>query len=165
MKKQILKAIGVVSLAVVLVAVCAQVLVSAQVQDSNDQGLIGSWNAEITIRDCSTGTPFFSFPAMLTYHQGGTMAETDLGAPVVTRLPGQGIWRHERARQYNAAFQWLNFDPARTFLGRGVVRSSISLGADGDTYTSTDRNETLDASGNVIPGLGVCATSTATRFK
>ncbi len=163
MKKQILKAIGGVSIAILVLAVFAQVRMSAQVQNGNEQGLVGSWDVQVTIRDCQTGTPFFSFPATMTYEQGGTMQETDLGDPSLVRLPGHGVWEHQNGRHYSAAFRFLNFNPDRTFAGRNVIRSAIRLGQSGDTYTSTDTVEILDASGNVM-SRG-CATSTATRFE
>ena len=53
MKKQILKAIGGAALAILVLAVFAQVWVSAQAQSGNEQGLIGSWDVQVTIRDCT----------------------------------------------------------------------------------------------------------------
>jgi len=87
MKKQILKAIGGAALAILVLAVFAQVWVSAQAQSGNEQGLIGSWDVQVTIRDCQTGTEFFSFPATNTYNQGGTMQESNLGPPGIVSLP------------------------------------------------------------------------------
>ncbi|HJP95863.1 MAG TPA: hypothetical protein VJ843_00670 [Candidatus Saccharimonadales bacterium] len=162
MKRQTLKAIGGVALAILVSAVFAQVKVSAQVQNGNE-ALVGSWDVQVTIRDCQTGTPLFSFPAMMTYNQGDTMQETDLGDPFLVRLLGHGVWEHDKKRQYSAAFQFLNYNPDRTFAGRNVIRSAISLGQGGDTYTGTDTLEILDANGNVI--ARGCATTTATRFK
>ncbi len=172
MKKQILKAIGGASLVILLLAVFAQVWVSAQENDNvlprngnggNGRSLIGSWDVLVTARDCQSGTPFFSFPAMITYNQGGTMQESDLGGPGIVRLNGHGVWERQTGRQYSAAFRFLNFNPNRTFAGTNVVRSSISLSQSGNEYTSTDTAELIDANGNVIP-LG-CATQTAKRFE
>ena len=164
MKRQ-LKTIGGATFAILVVAVIAQVWVSAQVQ-RGDQGLIGSWDERVTARDCATGTPipFIPvFPAMLTYDQGGTMQETDLGGPGIVRLQGHGVWQHQIGRQYSAAFRWLNFLPDRTFIGSNVVRSSITVSLGGDEYTSTDTVELLDPDGNVL-ATG-CATTVATRFR
>jgi hypothetical protein len=163
MTKQILKAIGVASLAILVLAVFALVRVPAQAQNGNEQGLVGSWDVQVSIRDCQTGTVFFSFPAMITYNQDGTMQETDLGGPGLVRLSGHGVWERQNARQYSAAFRFLNFNPDRTFAGRNVVRSAISLEQSGDSYTSTDTVEILDANGNLI--TRGCGTSTATRFE
>jgi hypothetical protein len=163
MKKRILKAVGGAALAIVMLAVFAQVWVSAQGQNGNEPTLVGSWDVQVTIRDCQSGTPFFSFPAMMTYSQGGTMQETDLGGPGLVRLPGHGVWERQNGRQYSAAFRFLNFNPDRTFAGTNVIRSAISLSQSGNEYTSTGTVEILDANGNVI-GSG-CATETATRFE
>jgi hypothetical protein len=169
MKRELLRTI-VLFAAILAIATLSQQRAFAQgqvneAQKSNDQGLVGSWNVEVTIRDCQTGTPFFSFPAIITYDQGGTMHESDLGAPFLIRLAGQGVWSHDRDRQYSGAFRWLNFLPDRTFAGTSVVRSIIKLDPGSDGYTSTDRTEVLDGAGNVIPGAGACGTQTATRFK
>ena len=168
MKKQILKAIGGVSLAILALVVFAQVWVSAQEQNNNEQGLVGSWDVQVTVRDCHTGLPipFIPiFPAMITYNQGGTMQESDLGGPGLVRLLGHGVWSHQNGRQYSAAFQWLNFLPDRTPVGKNVVRETIRLGRGGNTYTSTATVVALDANGDVIPGSEGCVTETARRFQ
>jgi hypothetical protein len=174
MKKQILKTIG-VPLAVLVVAVFAQVWVSAQ---DNDLGLLqggytesslrGSWDVRVTVRDCQTGAPipFIPiFPAIMTFDEGGTLQETDLGGPGIVRLPGHGVWERRHGRQYSVAFRFLNFAPDRTFLGTNVVRSSITLAPNGRTYTATATGVVLDANGNVVPGSSGCATETAKRFE
>ena len=164
MKKRILKTLGGSALAIAALTVFAQVLVSAQ--KSSEQSLIGSWDVLVTARDCETGIPipFIPvFPAHMTYAQGGTMQETDLGGPGLVRLPGHGVWSHQVGRQYNAAFRFLNFAPDRTFVGTNVVRSSVSLSLAGNEYTSTDTLEILNADGEVV-STG-CSTTAATRFQ
>ena len=149
-------------LALLLLAALAQAVVSAQGVGS-ERGLVGSWDVQVTIRDCQSGVALFGFPAMITYNQDGTMEESDLGAPVLVRLQGHGVWKHETARNYSAGFRFLNFNPDRTFAGTNVVRSVISLGQTGNDYTSTDTVELIDPNGNVIP-MG-CATTSAKRFE
>jgi hypothetical protein len=164
MKNRILQTIGGATLAIVALVGFTQVWVSAQVQ--RDQSLIGSWDVQVTARDCNTGAPipFIPvFPAILTYNQGGTMDETDLGGPGIVRLPGHGVWQHQIGRQYSAAYRWLNFLPDRTFIGSNVVRSSVNVSLSGDSYTSTDTLEILNPNGDVV-GTG-CATTVATRFQ
>jgi len=172
MTKKSLNTIGAAALAILLFALCAQVRVSAQDNETellrngnggNERSLIGSWDVQVSIRDCQSGEFLFGFPAMITYNRGGTMQESDLGAPVLTRLNGHGVWERQHGRQYSAAFRWLNFNPDRTFAGTNVVRSSISLEQSGDSYTSTDTTELIDANGNVFPVA--CATTRATRFE
>ena len=166
MKRRILRNIGGVSMVLFAIALIAQVWVPAHAQKGNDNGLIGSWDVRVTARDCDTGAPvpFIPvFPAMLTYDQGGTMQESDLGGPGIIRLQGHGVWQHQIGRQYSAAFRFLNFLPDRTFIGTNVVRSSVTVSLGGNEYTSTDAVEILDPNGVVI-GTG-CATTVATRFQ
>ena len=74
----------------------------------------------------------------MTYNQGGTMQQTDLGPPIVVTLPSHGVWKHQNGRQYSSAFRRLTFNPDRTFARTGVVRQAISLGEGGDTYTAIE---------------------------
>jgi len=162
MKKQIFIVIGVASLLVTALAVTAQVLVSPQENVRQGNSLVGSWDVVVTVRNCETGGAIFSFPAMITYNQGGTMNESDLGAPGLTRLHGHGTWSRGRAKDYSASFRWLNFNPDRSFAGTNIVRSAVRLSNDGNSYTSTDTTE-LHIDGNIIPIA--CGTQTATRFE
>ena len=163
MKTKALKTISGVSLAIVMLAVFAQVRVPAQGQSGNPQGLIGSWIVQVTIRDCQSGTPFFGFPAMITYNQGGTMQETDLGDPSLLRLAGYGVWERQSGQQYSATFQFLNFNLDRSPAGKNVVRSAITLGPTGNEYQSTDTAEIFDTAGNLI--VRGCSTTAATRIQ
>lgn len=162
MKKQILKAIGGASLAILMLAGFAQVWVFAQEKTGKEQGLVGSWNLVVSLRDCNTGTVLITFPAMSTYNQGGTMQQIAIPPPGVTALPGHGVWSHQTGRGYSGAFQAFGLNPDGTFT-RLIVRSAISLGQGGNDYTSTDTAEVLDANGNVI--TRACSTTAATRFQ
>lgn len=162
MKRQILKAIGSVSLAIFILAVFGQLWVSGQGQGGNDQGLIGSWNLVVSLRDCDTGMVFVSFPGMNTYNRGGTMQQTAVPEPGGTALPGHGVWGHQTGRDYSGAFQFFTLNPDGSF-GKVIVRSAISLGQGGDSYSSTDTGEILDANGDLL--FRACSTTTATRFE
>jgi hypothetical protein len=162
MKNRILKAIGGASLAILLLPVFGQMWLSAQ-DNGNGRTLAGSWDVQVTIRDCQTGTVLFGFPAMITYNQDGTVQQTDIGDPSFLRVPGHGVWERQNGRQYSAAFRFLNFTPDHIYIGRNVIRSAISLGKGGKEYNSTDTVDILDANGNLI--VRACATTTATRFE
>lgn len=166
MSKQLWKTIGGAATGVLIVALVMQVWVSAQVQDGGEQGLIGSWDVQVTARDCATGDPLPflpTFAAVQTYHHGGTMLASNLGSPGVIGLEGHGVWEHGKGRQYAIAFRVLKFNPDGTFAGRDVIRDVISLGLDGNTYTSTGTVEVLAPNGDLI--VRGCATTTATRFR
>src|SRR5262245_27316479 len=119
MKNHIIKTIGIASLAIFAVSFFGHAWVSGQATKSNEPTLVGSWDAQVTGRDCETGAPIpvISFPALFTFDQGGTMQETDLGAPGQERLPGHGVWQRQAGGQYLAAFRYLKFAPDRTYLG------------------------------------------------
>lgn len=167
MKKQILKALGGASLAILALTFFTQVWVSAQNKDSqsfaNDQTLVGSWNLVVTLRDCGTGTPFISFPAMNTYNQGGTTQQAAVPDPGSTALPGHGVWSHKIGRGYRGSFQFFQLNPNPALTRRVIVRSDISLDLGGNSYSSTDAAEILALDGTVVD-TG-CSTSTATRFE
>ncbi len=169
MKNTFLKTIGGAALAILLLAMFAQIWVSAQDNDNelrqngNERSLVGSWNVQASIRDCHTGTVLVTFPAMLTFNQGGTMQETANDAAPLLRLPGHGVWRHHNGRRYSLAFQFFRFKPDGTFDGRNIIRSDVSFGQSGNRYTTTDTVEVLAANGDLI--TTACATSTATRFE
>ena len=160
MRKQTLKTISRASLAILVSAVFAQMWVSAQAQ--NEQGLVGSWDLQVTLRDCATGTPLVTFAAINTYNQGGTMNQAARHPPGVVPSGGHGVWSHKTGRDYSAAFRFFSFDLAGVFTDKVTVRSTIDLDQNGDSYTSTDTAEILTANGNLIRA---CSTSTATRFQ
>jgi hypothetical protein len=168
-KKQFLRATGGASLVILMLATFAQIWVSAQdkdnesAQNGNERSLIGSWNVQASIRDCQTGTVLVTFPAMLTFNQGGTMQETANDAAPLLRLPGHGVWSQHNGRRYSFAFQFFRFKPDGTFDGRNIIRSDVSFEQSGNRYTTTDTVEVLDANGDLI--TTACATSTATRFE
>jgi hypothetical protein len=147
--------------------VVTQVWVSAQDKNNQsfaaEQTLVGSWNLEVTLRDCGTGTPFVTFPAMNTYNQGGTTQQAALPGPEGPATPGHGAWSHKTGRSYSGAFQFFLLNPNPALIRRVIVRSDISLDLGGDSYTSTDAAEILALDGTVV-ATG-CSTSAATRFE
>ena len=163
MNKQILKAIGVASLVMLVLGVLTQVGVSAQDQKGNEQGLVGSWDLQVTLRDCETGTAFVSFPAINTYNQGGTMQQTAPPEPFTTLLPGHGVWSHQTGLSYAGAFRFFKINPDGSVATKTIVRSAISLERDGKSYTSTDTGEILSADGALL--FRACSTTAATRFE
>lgn len=163
MNKQTAKAMGGAAFVILLLITIAQIGVSAPANGEGERTLVGSWNILVTLRDCQSGTPIVSFPAMETYNQGGTLQQTAPPAPGATFLPGHGVWSHEAGGGYSAAFQFFGITPVGFVDSRTVVRSAISLGQDGKSYSSTETSETFDANGNLL--VSACSTSTATRFE
>jgi hypothetical protein len=167
MNKKMLKAVAGASLAILVIAVCAQVWVSAQSKSGefgqNEQRLVGSWDIKITIRDCASGAALVSFPTMMTFNQGGTMQETANDATPLLRLPGHGIWSHQAGPIYSRAFHFFRFDPDGTFAGTTKIKGRMELDRQAATITGSSTFEFLDPNGSVT--ASGCATEDGTRFR
>ena len=180
MKNTFLKTIGGAALAILMMAMFAQVQVSAQdiideaqsneqtqedlsTRRENTRKLEGSWNLQVTPRNCQTGVPGSTVAVMQTFMRGGTMIDFGGVLSPSLRTPGQGVWSYQSRRQYSIAFQFFRFNADGTPAGRQIQRGQIEMSRDGNSYTATGMGQILDAGGNVI--ANTCGTSTATRFQ
>ena len=181
MKKTFLKIIGGAALAILMVAMFAQVWVSAQNGSNEKQNeeqneeqtdgefvpprmrtLEGSWSVQVTIRNCEMGAAVATFPAMSTFMQGGTMQEFSAGSSFL-RGPGHGVWSHERGRRYSFAFQFFRFNADGTYAGLTRARRQVDLGLSRNSYTATAAIEVFNPAGVLV--ATACGTETATRFE
>ena len=79
MKNIFVKTIGAAALAILMLIGFAQIWVSAQenkdsaetLSTKNEKGLVGSWNVQVTIRDCQTGAAQAGWRANVLLWQGG----------------------------------------------------------------------------------------------
>lgn len=74
MKDNIVKTIRGMVLAVLLVSTLTPGLVSAQDESKNER-LKGTWNVQVTIRDCQTDTALRTFASTTTFMGGGTLLD------------------------------------------------------------------------------------------
>ena len=178
MKNTFLRSIGGAALAILMLAMFAQVQISAQDIDEDKteeqlrqdlsaargraRALEGVWNHINTRRNCTTGDAIQTFAVMHTYMRGGTMSDWGAGSPPSLRSNGQGIWSYKSRGQYATAFQFFRFNADGTYAGKQVVREQIQLSHDGNSYTATATAQILDVNGNVIQNN--CSSGTATRF-
>ncbi len=179
MKNTILKTIGTMTLAMLMLAAFTQISVSAQdiiteeksdeqTEDlsarlANTKGLEGSWNVQVTGRNCQTGAAIRTFPSMLTFMRGGTMVEWGSATVPSTRGSGQGVWSNQFDLSYSSSFQFFRFNADGTLAGRQIVRQQIVLNPFDGSFTSTAIAQILDAGGNVIATN--CSTGIGTRFE
>ncbi len=131
--------------------------------ESQARNLEGTWRVEVSIRDCQSGAALRTFPALLTFAQGGTLTETTTGFPPALRTPGHGFWRHTGDHTYSAVSEAFLFNPAGVWTGTQRLTQAIEIGADPDELTSTATNEIFDTNGNLL--VTGCATAVARRFK
>ncbi len=174
MKNTFLKTIGTAALAILMMAMFAQISVSAQdiineqPQENSVQTaptLEGSWNVLVTQRNCTTSVPIGTNPAMVTFMQGGTMMEAASRIAPSLKASGHGVWSRvsEFHPQYTSAFQFFRFNADGTYAGRQIVRQQIELNADGNSFTSSATAQILDVNGNVIQNN--CSNGVGTRFE
>lgn len=174
MKNTFWKTIGAAALAILMAAVFAQILVSAQKggQASEDdwtrrrngsRGLEGSWNTQVTIRNCQTGAAIATFPAMNTFMSGGTLQETGARTSPALRAPGHGVWSFGNGHTFSSSFQFFRFNPDGTYAGIQRVRRQIEVSRDGSSFNASATIEIFDPNG-VLLTTG-CASETATRFE
>lgn len=136
---------------------------------SAEPSLVGTWQFVMTVRndapDCATSEPITfgpnPFPALVSFHEGGTLNEFASRAPPSTRTTGFGSWKKMGKLQYRERHTFMEFD-ANGFLWRTmVIRSRIKLGTHGNKYQAVGRLALTDISGNVI---NLCATFDGNRF-
>lgn len=125
--------------------------------------LDGTWDVQLTVRNCQTGAIVRTFPEINTFIFGGTMINSTSGVPPTTKTPGQGVWSHVSGNTYQFSFKFFNFDGAGFLSGWTTISQEATLNADGTEYTSEGTVEAFNASGvSVFKG---CSTTTATRFE
>jgi len=140
----------------------------------HDFELEGTWQVAVTLTNCSTGKPLSpnAFPSILTFANGGTMAE-DTTNPAFghgQRGAGQGFWQYEGHRTFTAkSIAFINFDtPTPTTgpafkMGTQTIEQTIDFTDGPDAWSANATIQFADTTGNVY--MQGCATATAKRFE
>ena len=141
-----------------------QTLASAQSSDTHHNArhnrIVGVWNVQVTVYDCSTGTQLASFPALHKYELGGTAQVVPGGNNPTALSAHMGIWRHVRKNDYQLEFKMFRFDPAGNNIGWTMVKNNLTISEDG--YAGSGQAEVFDSDGNSV-GMS-CPAFTGTRF-
>ena len=127
---------------------------------AGDDSLTGVWDSQVTLTDCN-GNTLVSFEAHEMYHAGGTLTSTD-NTPPGLQGPGFGTWKHAGRKTYTAPFQFFNFNADGSFAGTQKITRTITIAADGNSYTSVVNFGTYDPNGNLV--FSGCGTEVATRL-
>jgi hypothetical protein len=173
-----LKTIGMMTLALLMLTAFTQISVSAQDNDKDDEKgeqedaamrrentrkIEGVWNLTVTRRDCATGAVIGGGPVILTFARGGTMHDFGSGRPPATRSAGYGVWSYQGNRHYTDAIQFFIFNTDGTLAGKQIIREQILLSQDGNSLANSAAAQIFDVDGNVIANR--CSTGTGTRFE
>jgi hypothetical protein len=131
--------------------------------------LAGTWEYVMTVRldaaDCTTSEPITfgpnPFPALVSFHEGGTMNEYASRTPPTIRTTAFGSWKQVGKYSYKARHTFMEFDANGLLWRNMVIESKIHLGKHGNKYKGEARLQLTDVSGNV---LRFCATTEGVRF-
>lgn len=119
----------------------------------------GVWEANVTIKDCSSGAVLTSFRGAQVLHRGGTLTDTN-SAPTNSRGPGFGVWSRSGAA-YTSKFRFFTYDAAGVVSGVTRVTRTFTIASDGKSQTSTNTNQLEDLNGVAIRNS--CGSDTSTR--
>lgn len=123
--------------------------------------VVGLWDVEAVVANCVTGATIASFPALHTYHLGGTGQVVPAGNP--TGLSAHMmVWSHVADNDYQMAFKMYRYDPAGTYIGWVVVNTEVSINEAADEYVGSGVADFFNAAGDFL--FSSCPAFIGTRF-
>ncbi len=184
MKNTFLKTIGTAAMTILLTVIFANISVSAQDVLNNPQmedgrfqspghprDLEGTWDAQVTIRNCQNGAAIRTFPSIGTFMFGGTMLDSTSGTPQAAKTPGHGVWQHLTGRKYRFKFKSFTFDASGNSTGWTIITHEAdliitheaNLNRRASAYESAGFLQIYNMNGDLT--FTGCATTTAARFE
>ena len=127
--------------------------------------IVGAWETTVTPRNCETGEQVGpSFNGLITFNEGGTVAEYAANPAAPYRTPGHGIWASNGGgSDYSMRFSFISLTPAGAPVGRMRVSQVGELPRFSDESTSSGTFVLTSFSGVVL--ASGCTTSTAVRLQ
>jgi len=150
---------GLIALAVALAL--APAMASAQQAPAGAEGITGTWNHQLTIRNCATGAALAQGSSTSAYTEGGVYMEVAPAPGPTLRTPGIGVWRYVGAQKYQMSMKYFRYNPDGSFAGKTMVDSNITHLTD-DTLAQVAVVRIFNPAG--IQVASGCATLTSTRF-
>ena len=122
------------------------------------------WDVTFSQVDCTTGATVATAHASQVFQRGGTFADTSTH-PTTVRGPAWGVWT-AGSDSYTVKFRFFRYAPdgngAPAWVGSSASTMTVTLAADGNSFTSRRTTKVLDTSGNQVGT--VCTSDTAVRF-
>lgn len=166
MKNTMVRLAGGILLVALIASTSSLGLVSAQndVKIKNAGGrLEGTWDVQVTIRDCQTNEEIPTFASTTTFMFGGTLIDSTSGMPPAAKTPGHGIWYHIGENLYRFKFKSFSFGPTGNFTGWTIITHEASMDRGGNSYESAGTAEVYNLAGMLVRTR--CSSTTATRFQ
>ena len=125
--------------------------------------IVGAWETTVTPRNCDTGEPSGpAFHGVITFNEGGTIAEYGANPASPFRTPGHGIWASNVSGNYSMKFSFMPLTSAGAPIGRIRVSQELELDRFSDVSTSSGGFVLTNFAGVVL--ASGCTTSTAVRL-
>lgn len=135
---------------------------SAPVAAAVADPLEGAWLSAVTIKDCNSGATLTTFKGLTAFHQGGT-ATADNNTPPAAKGVALGSWKKTATGSYTVNLRFFVAQAATGApVGQQRLTRVITLGADGNSLTSTISASLFDANDNVLQTI--CGVETGTRI-
>jgi hypothetical protein len=153
MKRTLVRSILGAVLPLLILVGGVRTIVSAQSEDSNSNGrqdrIVGLWNIQTAVFNCTTGAQLASFRALHQYASGGTAVVVPSTNPAA-QTTHLGVWRYVDKNQYQLDFKMFRFDATGTNIGWTVVKTDVTMNEDATEYTGSGQAELFDVNGNSL---------------
>lgn len=121
----------------------------------------GFWQSSVTLRDCTSSATIGGFRGLTVFNQGGT-AGADNSQPSATKGPAMGSWKKATNGTYTVQLRFWRYAADGTLAGQQRVTRTITLGADGQSLTSTITSQAFDNADNLVQTA--CGAETGVRI-
>lgn len=159
------------SFAIVAFLIIAASQNSLQAQNKEEFGssfqsanrVVGAWETTVTPRNCATGEQVApAFPGVITFNEGGTVAEYGANPATPSRTPGHGTWASNGGGStYSLRFSFITLTPLGVPVGRLRVTQELELARFSDEGNSSGSFVLTSFGGQVL--ASGCTTSTSVR--
>jgi hypothetical protein len=149
-------------LALLLLVGGMQTIASAQSTDARDSRIVGVWDVQVTVTNCSTGATLGNFRALHKYELGGTGQVVPATNPAALS-PHVSVWEPIEKNVYRMTFKMFRFDAAGNNTGWVIVRNNVAINEDATEYAGSGKAEIFDFNGNVVGAS--CPAFTGKRFQ
>ncbi len=149
-------------LALLLLVGCMQTIASAQSVNARDNRIVGVWDVQVTVLNCSTGAPLGNFRGLHKYELGGTGQVVPATNPAALS-PHVSVWESIEKNVYQMTFKMFRFDATGNNIGWVIVRNNVAINEDATEYAGSGKAEIFDSNGNVVGAS--CPAFTGKRFQ
>jgi hypothetical protein len=132
------------------------------VADEGNSRLMGTWDVQLTIRNCATGAVIRELKELATFDSAGTTVSATSGVAPAAKTSGHGTWRHLSGQTYSYRFKFFTFDNG-LLTGWTIVHQEARVDVTGNEYTSEGGVEVYNALGTLT--FSGCSTTVSTRFE